>query len=196
MNKQPNLDLIKKAIENRSKEILSRNPHEHEFESGSESLENDLLNTIDYVIFSDDLLPLEKSTVAETIIALKSVTKLLESEGEVCDQRDSTTAVNLSEQMTQFGIINTITYAENPYDTEIDDTETDDTETDDDCLLFDSIAVKTIKQNNHIIIECLQTDCYTAIYGNIFTYNIKDSTGNLILNTFNENDIIAYIINN
>ena len=94
MNKST-INSISRKIKKRQDFIKDRNPHEHEFEAGSEDLECSLLNTIEYSLFSENLFPIEKTKIPEAIIALGSVLTLLETRGKIHNERDNYPYQNL-----------------------------------------------------------------------------------------------------
>lgn len=105
IHKTGNFKIIQMALDLRRNTIIERQPHDHEFESGAEDLESDLLATISYCIFDEKLQPIEKSTIGETINCLKSITKLLETEGEKMDLRDDNNVDVFVEELKSFGIV-------------------------------------------------------------------------------------------
>lgn len=101
---------LSEIIEKRTQEVVTRSPHDHEFESGVCSLEVDLLRTIQYAIFSKELLPLEKVNVSETIYLLESLSSLFKTYGKVDSYVDEYHFVNFIKSLSDFEINATATY--------------------------------------------------------------------------------------
>lgn len=95
--------LLKSKIKERLEEIQERQPHEFEYESGAETLEEGLLNTIDYHLLNDEIQEIEGATLGETIYALRSVLTTLETFGENNSQRDVSSAETLAQDLIDFG---------------------------------------------------------------------------------------------
>ena len=95
---------IRQVIENRRNEVIDRNPHDHEFESGAEDFEANILGSIDYCIFSEDLMDIEKVTLGETIFTLRSILGLLESDGKDDSIRDDGHSKMVTNQFDDFDI--------------------------------------------------------------------------------------------
>lgn len=91
-------DLLRKKIN----EILNRNPHEQEFESGSEDFKHCLLSNIDHLIFNEELFGIEKVNMTEVSYILDGVLDFVNSFGEK-DLIDEGHTEKVSKELIDYG---------------------------------------------------------------------------------------------
>ena len=192
-NKNTYFEKIKKSLEKRKEDVIERQPHDSEFESGAESLEADLLRTISCYLFSEILQPIEKTSIGETIQCLKSITKILETDGKKTELRDCNHEIVFAEELDAFNIEYVL--CENQEDIDDNSDEDLDDEDLDDEIYSDYCYVDVTTTNSEKIKIKLLSFFY--MYGNdVDDYLYQWTFKNKEYKTHNIKEVISFILKN